>query len=363
MQSNAEGFLYPVINESLCNQCELCEKTCPMFRDDLQDNFLEVFAAKSLNKEQMFVSASGGIFPILAENVLEQKGVVFGCAFNENLVAQHIAIENPNELHRLQNSKYVQSDTLDTYIQVKGFLEQSRKVLYSGTPCQIAGLKAFCGKNENLITVDLICHGVPSPRLFVKYITQLGKKMGGKVLEYNFRCKEADGWKTGANKKTKTKTKTKTIDSARDPYYFRFKTSESLRESCFSCKFACGKRAGDFTIGDYWGIEEVHPEFYSNLGVSVVLINTDKGRKIWQNVQNKVECIQSSFENAARKLKNLKHPTKRPVTRDSFYNNDKRLLKIPFCVKLKILLAKRPTIRFLKGFIPKKTIQKIKDFL
>jgi len=353
MQNNAEGFLYPSINESLCNKCGLCEKICPMFRDDLQNDVLDVLAAKSLNREQMLKSASGGIFPVLAESILEQNGVVFGCAYDENWVAKHIAIENPGELHKLQSSKYVQSDTMNTFAQAKDFLEQNRKVLYSGTPCQIAGLKAFLGKDyENLATVDLICHGVPSPGLFAKYIEWLGKKMKGKIIELNFRSKERGGWDYELKTKTKTKTKTKYMNMHLNSYFLAFLKNETLRECCYSCKYACGRRVGDITIGDYWGIERIHPEFYSNDGVSAVLVNTLNGRNLWGNVRNKIEHIQSTFEKVAKKQTMLNRPARRPVTRDTFYNTIYDMGESFFKVSPTIL--KTYLVTQLKKFIPSK---------
>ena len=356
MQDNAEGFLYPNINETLCNQCGLCEKICPMFRDDLQSDVLETFAAKSLNREQVLKSASGGIFPVLAESILEQNGVVFGCAYDENLVAKHIAIENLSELHKLQSSKYVQSDTLNTYKQAKAFLEQNRKVLYSGTPCQIAGLKAFYGKDcENLITVDLICHGVPSPKLFAKYIDWLYKRMGGKIIEYNFRTKEQGGWVAVKRIKARTKTKVKYFIPLLDPYFLAFAENKTLRECCYSCKYAYGKRASDLTIGDYWGIEKMHPDFFSRDGVSAVLINTHKGKKIWRKCSNKIKSIQSSFENIIKN--NLKSPPERPISRNFIYNMEESIFKISFSTKLSYYL--NYSLRRLKRLTPNKIKQKI----
>jgi coenzyme F420-reducing hydrogenase beta subunit len=353
MQSNAEGFLYPNIDASLCNQCGLCEKICPMHREDLQNDVLEVFAAKSLNMEQLSRSASGGIFAVLAEKVLEQNGIVFGCAYDENFAPKHIGIENSSELHRLRSSKYVQSDTLDTYMQAKKFLEQNRKVLYSGTPCQIAGLKAFLRKDyENLTTVDLICHGVPSPELFAKYIEWLGKKMGGKIIEYSFRSKTRYGWGYDFKTKTKTKTKTKYLKDYLDPYFRSFVKNETLRECCYFCKYACRERTGDITVADYWGIKEVHPDFFSKDGVSVVLINTHRGKKLWGSILDKVESIKSSFENAANKFQpHLRRPAERPVVRDFVYNNiNESFFKITLLMRL-------------KSFIPEKIKQKIKAII
>ena len=342
MQSDILGFMYPEKDKELCINCQgLCLKVCPMFRDDLQNKIISIYAAKNLCKEQVIKSSSGGIFPVLAINILKQNGVVFGCAYDENMMVIHIAVENVSELFRLQGSKYVQSNTLDTYKNAKEYLEQNREVLYSGLPCQIAGLKAFLEKEyDNLITVDLICKGVPSPGLFSKYLEWLGKKMGGKIIEYNFRSKEKHGWKQGNEKVIKTKTKTKTITARFDKYYLGFQRNETLRESCYSCKYACKERTGDITLGDYWGIKEEHPEFYSNSGVSVVLINTNKGIKIWENIIDKVDTVVSNFDKASKKLNNLKYPTNRPVQRD-FFNINNFSFKISLFYYFNIIIINR----------------------
>jgi len=356
MQNDAEGFLYPKTDNNLCNNCGLCEKICPMFRDDLQNDILETFAAKNLNKEQLLRSASGGIFAVLAENILEQNGIVFGCAYDENLVVKHIGVENLNELYKLQSSKYVQSDTLNTYSKVKDFLEQSRKVLYSGTPCQIAGLRAFLGKDyENLVIVDLICEGVPSPKLFAKYIEWLGEKMGKKIIYYNFRSKERGGW--SYDLKIKTKTKTKYFKWHLDPYFRKFLPGETLRECCYSCKYACGRRAGDITLADYWGIQQVHPDFFSRDGISAVLVNTQKGKNLFESIKNKVECIQSTFENVAKRQPLLRGPVERPMARNSTYINiEESFFKITLLMRLKSL------IQDMKSLIPERIKKYLKKF-
>jgi len=358
MRSNAEGFLYPEIDSDLCNNCGLCEKTCPILRDDLQNNVLETFAAKNLNKEQLLRSASGGIFAVLAEKILEQSGIVFGCAYDENLAVKHIGIESLNELHRLQSSKYVQSDTLDTYTHARNFLKQNRKVLYSGTPCQIAGLKAFCGKDcENLTTMDLVCHGVPSPGLFAKYIEWLGKKIGGKIIYYNFRSKERGGWSYKLKAKAKTKTKTKYLKCHSDPYFRKFLLNETLRECCYSCKYTCGKRAGDITLADYWGIQQEHPVFFSRDGVSAILVNTQKGKSLFESIKNKAEIIQSTFENVAKHQGMLSRPAKRPAARDSAYSSiDESFFRITLLMRWKVL------IRDMKSLIPEKVKKYLRKF-
>lgn len=314
-----EGFLYPYVNADLCIDCGLCTKRCPITSDVQRGKNPGVYAAKYIDRDAVFNSTSGGIFIPLALNILDNGGVVFGCAYDENLVAKHIAVESKDELYRLQSSKYVQSDTRGIYTLVKKELENGREVLFSGTGCQAAGLKSFLNKDyPNLLIIDIVCHGVPSPKLFEKYVDFMGKKLGGKLTEYNFRSKEKRGWdlyyKASSNKKSKSDY------GFFDAYYNAFLNCKTYRESCYNCKFANSERAGDITLADYWGIQKMHPEFFDNNGVSLVLVNSERGRKAWDEIGESVKAIPSTLEKAAVKNSNLVAPSKRPQCRDSIYD-------------------------------------------
>lgn len=198
-------------------------------------------------------STSGGIFIPLAKSTLEKGGVVFGCAYDENLVARHIAVEKEADLHKLQGSKYVQSDLSGIYSRVKSELKDGRNVLFSGTGCQVAGLRSFLGKDfDNLITVDIVCHGVPSPKLFEKYIGYLGSKLGEPVKSYNFRSKKRHG--RGLFYDVETDNIGKGGSGFDDPYYNAFLNCKTYREGCYNCRFANCDRQGDITLADFWGI-------------------------------------------------------------------------------------------------------------
>lgn len=313
-----EGFMYPQIDHDICVDCGVCLRHCPIAGDIKTGKNPEVFAAKFNDPDVVFKSTSGGVFMALAFFVLNKNGVVFGCAYDENLVAKHIAVEDKKELKRLQSSKYVQSDTKDVYTKVKTALVQDRYVLFSGTGCQVAGLKAFLGRDyEKLITTDIICHGVVSPLLFEKYIDYMGKKLGGKLSDYNFRSKEKSGW--DLYYMATTGTKSKTDYGFFDPYYNAFLNGKTYRESCYNCKFANPERAGDITLGDYWGIQKMHPEFFDENGVSLVLVNSDKGKEIWNSISNQITYISSTIEKAAVLNENLSVPSERPLCRDTIY--------------------------------------------
>ena len=260
-----EGFLYPQVDEKICVHCWLCMAHCPSVQKIPQKQSLSFWGLRLKDGGELKESASGGVFAALADFVLEQGGVVFGAAYDENLRVRHCRAENKTELQALKKSKYVASSTERTYSEVAEFLrkEPNRLVLYTGSPCQIHGLYSFLGgKPQNLFTADIVCHGVPSQKLFDKYIAWLGEKQRGKILYYGFRDKDVAGWSCGG--KTKTKTKTKVINGSVDPYYSSFMRGETYRLSCYRCPFASvERRPGDITMGDFWGIEFAHPKFYS----------------------------------------------------------------------------------------------------
>lgn len=254
----------------------------------------------------------------LALNIIEKGGVVFGCAYDDKLVARHIAVSNKADLYKLQSSKYVQSDLSGVYAQIKKLLNDGRHVLFSGTGCQAAGLRTFLAKDyEKLLIVDIVCHGVPSPKLFAIYVDWMGKKLGGKLNEYNFRSKEKRGW--DLYYKASSGAKSKSDYGFFDPYYNAFLNCKTYRESCYNCKFANSNRVSDITLADYWGIQKFHPEFFDSNGVSLVLINSAKGKKAFDSIKNVIDFIPSKLEYAVVMNKNLSAPSKRPDCRDSIY--------------------------------------------
>lgn len=311
--------MYPNVDTEKCIDCGVCVKHCPIMSDCKAGESPQVFAAKYNNKEDVFKSTSGGIFLPLAETILEKGGVVFGCSYDDNLVAKHICVENKEDLHKLQGSKYVQSDLQGIYSKVKNELINNRYVLFSGTGCQTAGLQTFLGKDyDKLFLVDIVCHGVPSPELFANYIDWMGKKLGGKLTSYNFRSKEKHGW--ALYYKATTSKKSKSSNGFFDPYYNAFLNCKTYRESCYSCKFANANRTGDITLADYWGIETISPDFYDKNGVSLVLVNSEKGKKLWSDISSITTTLPSTIENAKKMNKNLSAPSSRPECRDTIYD-------------------------------------------
>ena len=343
MQPNKEGFLESFIDYEKCVDCGLCQLVCPQNTKLHLLKPQKALAARDKNDTELKKSASGGAFAAAARVILSQGGVVVGAAYNDDMTVSHHIIDRLKDLPQLQSSKYVQSNTTDTFKSVKKLLRDGRTVLYSGTPCQIAGLKGFLRKDyDNLYTMDVICHGVASPKLFVKYLEWLSGKMGGKIIYYDFRDKST-GW--GLDYMTKTKTKTKTMPCSLDPYYHHFLKGDTYRECCYHCLYARQERVSDITIGDYWGIEKEHPSFYSTKGVSCLLVNTDKGQKLWSMISSEFIFLESTFDKIANANHNLKHPTARPAVRDSIYKQIDELpvkeyfashLPVPFNLKARI---------------------------
>ncbi|MDL2262541.1 Coenzyme F420 hydrogenase/dehydrogenase, beta subunit C-terminal domain, partial [Bacteroidales bacterium OttesenSCG-928-I21] len=340
-----EGFLQPQIDESLCVDCNLCIKVCPQNHPPEKNNVKRALAIRYKDNKTLYGSASGGAFIGIAKRVIQQGGIVFGAVYDNNLVVVHARAESLDELKGMQSSKYVQSDTQNSYSVTKCFLDKGQIVLYTGTPCQIGGLKKYLGKSySNLLTIDLICHGVPSPKLFNRYLIWLENTYGGKIIAYDFRSKKT-GWGLGYKAKTKTKTKTKYISGICDPYYYHFLKGNTYRECCYSCNYCTPERISDITIGDYWGIQKEHPNFFSTKGVSCMLINTDKGNRLFNEIVSDYYCLNSSFEKIAKHNHNLQFPTKRNIIRDTIYQSIddvsvefyfKEIMQYPISIVMKI---------------------------
>lgn len=320
MQTDEYGFVYPVINTELCIECELCETVCAYRNIPVSnDEPLATYAAVNKDQSLLLTSSSGGIFGALASLVFEQNGLVFGSAWNTTLEPEHICIDKPADLNVLQGSKYVQSNINYTYAESKKYLEQGRTVLFTGTPCQIAGLKGYLGKDyENLITADIVCHGVPNIVFFKSYIGWLENKLKGKLTDYKFRDKS----KLGISCVGKVcfhrsgKSREKIIYWSIDPYYSNFMYGHIYRESCYECKYAGAQRQGDFTMGDYWGVQRFHPEIETEKGVSVFLVNTEKGTELVSKLQEYLYLTPSTFEQASFRNEQLRQPISRRYERE-----------------------------------------------
>ena len=323
MIENKEGFFYPCIDENQCINCGLCKNVCHTCKDYKVNYNQKVYGIKSKLENLSHKSTSAGLAYMLSEFFLINSGVVCGASYEDNLDVKHIIIEGEEELYKLRGSKYVISDTRETFSEIKTLLSSGRKVLYTGTACQIAGLKSFLQKDySNLYTVDIVCHGVPSLKVFKKYIMYLENKMRDKVVEYDFRNKEKTKWGLGFCAKVKTINSEKFLRADFDPYYHNFLTGSLYRESCYQCKYAnIDIRPADITIGDFWGIEKIQPDFFNENGVSLCIINNDKGLELINFIEDKIIKEEFDKESAIKENLNLIRPTYRPEKRNNIYNN------------------------------------------
>ena len=296
MEPDQEGFMYPHIDKSQCIDCGICEKICPMAKNYELLSEPTAYACYSLDENIQGASSSGGVFSEIARWVIESNGVVFGAAFDEKFNVRHIWVDNLKDLEKLRGSKYVQSDIGRAYEQVKAFLKQGRMVYFTGTPCQVAGLYSFLGeKNENLITQDIICHGVPSPAVWRKYVAYRQKK--AKLCKVSFRNKE-NGWK---QYRIFMEFEDGTIyakDPFNDSYMHSFLTDICLRPSCYQCEFKSKSRVSDITLADFWGIEKVIPELVNDNGISLVLLHSQRGREILGSIRDRLFCQQVDVDGA-----------------------------------------------------------------
>ena len=285
MQPDAEGFLYPKVDGETCISCDLCEKRCPAGRE-MPERHAHLFGAQVKDEALRGQSSSGGVFTLLAREVIRQGGVAFGAAFDETLRVEHVGAFDENELSGMRGSKYVQSDAADAIGNAVSLLKRDIPVLFSGTPCQINGLMAALGnvKADKLLTVDFVCHGVPSPGVFASYLAELEKKRGSRVCTYAFRDKRL-GWKNFSVVAKFENGEEHTGTQTTDPYLYGFLQNLYLRPSCHDCDQLRGKRhAADITLADLWGAETICPERDDDTGLSLVMANTQKGRQALEAV-------------------------------------------------------------------------------
>lgn len=353
MIENEEGFLYPKIDKELCINCGACKNVCHCLKENSKKNNYKIFAVKPQNKTVSKNSASGGIAWLVSKTILEKNGIVVGAAYVDGLNVEHIIIDKVEELQRLRGSKYVISDTKDTFKIIKERLKNT-EVIYIGTACQISALKAYLNKEyENLITIDIVCHGVPSLKLFKKYIEYLEKINNEKVVKYEFRNKDITDWGMGFTAKVEFENgKKKYLKADFDPYYINFLKGTIYRESCYKCKYAdINKRPADMTIADFWGIEKFKPQFYDKNGVSLCIVNTTKGIKLFEKIKSQIIYESATEDEAIMFNGNLKNPTKRPEIRNSIYKgiNEENFIVKKLVVKKNIkIILKNMMPRFIK---------------
>lgn len=325
METDEEGFWYPAIDQERCIGCGACERACPILNPGEKPKEIAVYAARCQEEEVQRTSSSGGIFSMLAGMVLEKKGVVFGAAFEPDFSVGHRGINVENALSTLKGSKYVQSRIGDSYRQAEQLLKDGVPVLFTGTPCQIAGLHTFLGKEyEILYTAEILCHGVPSPAVWKKYLQEQEGKEGSKVKSVNFRSKD-HGWHQYFVQLWFDNTKAYEQVFYEDPFMKLFLKNICLRPSCHDCKFRESCSGADLTIGDAWGIEKWLPEMDDDKGTSVVIVNTEKGQQMVADIQSEAEIRkvdgQSALESNTVYYRSVKPHPKRKQLFEAMHNN------------------------------------------
>ena len=369
MKEDEQGFLYPVIDTAACIDCGLCEKVCPILNPSASKEPLQVLAAKNRNEEQRLRSSSGGIFILLAEHIIERGGVVFGARFNEKWEVEHCYAETIEGLEPLMRSKYVQSYIGNTYKEAERFLKEGRQVMFVGTSCQIAGLKRFLRKEyNNLLAVDFICHGVPSPGIWRKYLEEIKSSQSeaaGKnsvlslslksvpvITGINFREKQNGGYgwkKYGFEVRAKSPSKGDKNTVLKSGIFYEnvfmkgFLSNLYLRPSCYKCTAKNGASGSDLTIADFWGIQNYHPEFDDDKGVSVIFVHTDKGKAVIEILKAKIDVLESNISEAIESNLSYFQSVSVPEKYTIFWKKYKRLKSVYKSVQIatKITLSYR----------------------
>ena len=296
MTSDEEGFLYPKINEGQCIGCQKCEAVCPIQTPPLVKGKTQTYVGYAQNEKIRRRSSSGGIFSLAAEYVLKRGGAVFGAAFDDALAVHHICVESEEDLDKLRGSKYVQSSLENTYAQAEEYLIDGRWVLFSGTACQIAGLKNYLGKEyDRLLTIDVLCHGVPSPKIWKLYLEDQERKYNSKIISIQFRDKKL-GWKRYSIRIQFENGREYAVPFTKDKFMNLFLGNIDLRPSCYDCRFKAFPRPSDMTIGDCWGIEHHLPELDDDKGASVIVVHTEKGQAVLNEIRAGMTCQRAERE-------------------------------------------------------------------
>lgn len=319
MQLYSEGFCFPEIDKEKCINCNLCSKVCPVDKKSKQLQ-KKSYAVINNNEKERMESSSGGMFSLLANYILEKNGVVFGVKINSSLSSEFAYITEKDKLNEFRGSKYVQADMGNSYKKCKEFLEANRQVLFTGTPCQIAGLKSFLMRDyENLLCIDFVCHGIPSKKLLNKYVDFEESKKGKKITSICFRDKTT-GWANYSVKELFEDGSFELVEHKKHPYMQLYLSNSCYRESCYSCNFKADNTFADITIGDYWGIKNCLSEFYDDKGTSLVIANNDKGLKVISCL-NDVKLKETIFSDLKILNKSLFNSTVRPNRRTGVYSD------------------------------------------
>lgn len=314
MYEDDEGFLYPRVDTTRCIDCGKCEKVCPVINQAAPQRPLKVYAAIHPDEAVRHQSSSGGIFTLLAEQTIKDGGVVFGARFDDEWQVVHDYTDTLAGLSAFRGSKYVQSRIGNTYRQAEDFLKQGRKVLFTGTPCQIAGLKRYLHKEyDNLLAVEVICHGAPSPLIWKKHLQEVSQ--GERITNINFRDK-VSGWKTYSITVQGNQGNIHQTPYPKDSFMRGFLSDIYLRPSCYACPAKSGKSGADITLGDFWGIDKISPSIDDNNGCSLVMTISPTALTYCQQAKLLSEA---SYEQALSYNPSIEHSVSIPTNRKFFF--------------------------------------------
>lgn len=360
MKPNSEGFLYPHIDQALCMECGICQNTCPVNHPISKHEPGQVYAFISHNKEKLWKSASGGAFFEFASTVLAKGGVAYGARYDDNLYVIHDRAANIDDLNPLLSTKYVQSDLKSVFKQVKADLAEGKTVLFSGTGCQVAGLYGFLGEDpQNLVTVDLLCKGVPSPGVFKKYIEYLTEKYGDSISAFDFRSKKF-GW--GRLVCTVTTASGETIVLNRiNGSFIKTAGAGFVRKSCFHCPYTSRERISDITLGDFWHIGEKEAfQGDPSQGCSAVICNTNKGQVFFESITDAIIIERKLSELEYGQSSSLSHPIKEPESRSRFFKDAETMGYHDLALKY---LTDKTVKGILKDYLPIPIQNKLKKLI
>lgn len=370
MVEDKEGFLYPAIYETKCVDCGMCYKVCPNINVKPKESLLKAYAAYYKNEEIRFKSSSGGIFSLIAEDILKKNGIVYGAAFDENFEVKHIRITDIAELEKLRGSKYVQSNCNGIYVICKKDLDSGMNVLFSGTPCQIEALKCYLKKSyDNLFCIDIICHGVPSRLVWRKYLQYRVNFAKSKIEQIAFRLKN-EGWKQYAVQFVFANGTAYCQNLHKDIFMRGFLKNLYLRPSCYACKFKTKERISDITLADFWGINNIYPDIDDDKGISLVIVHSIKGSNLFEKLKTNMFCIEVNIDNAIKYNKSMIISVKNNIERNKFFSEllnydyietliekySKDTFKEKLKKYLKVILLKFGIFNFIKT-----TLRKIKE--
>lgn len=298
MIEDEEGFFYPQINEDKCVNCGLCQKICPTLNVKEKESLKVAYAAYNLNEETRLKSSSGGVFTLISEYFLKNNGIVYGAAFNRDFEVEHIRITEITELDKLRGSKYVQSKCNGIYKMCKQDLDEGKEVLFSGTPCQIEALKCYlCKTYDKLFCIDIICHGVPSRLVWREYLQYRINFAKSKIEQIAFRLK-TEGWKQYAVQFVFANGTAYCQNLHKDIFLRGFLKNLYLRPSCYACKFKTKERVSDITLADFWGIDNIYPDIDDDKGMSLVIVHSEKGLKLFEKLKGNMFFRNANFKEA-----------------------------------------------------------------